>query len=243
MAENNLRNLYEIYLELGHDVFEEKIKKPMEHYLHHSTNDNGIHSLNMVIANAMENLKLGEVGNDSIEITSFDKINKSSIEVSNISLTQKNQKITAVPNISPNFVHENPCYFGKSYDNPLFMHNFEMHGNESFCLENVYDKALDDGPLLFDNIMHSTVESDQSSCFSMSKSGFANFNPTIFELDKSYVFVDHEKHALSDSYIVEFVQPLTCNAPLFHAPSSVGGPTPGRPDVSCDAPKRVMRHR
>ena len=30
MAENNLRNLYEIYFELGHDVFEEKIKKPME---------------------------------------------------------------------------------------------------------------------------------------------------------------------------------------------------------------------
>ena len=71
MAENNLRNLYEIYLELGHDVFEEKIKKPMENYLHYSTNDIRIHSLNMVIANAMENFKLGEVGNDSIEITSF----------------------------------------------------------------------------------------------------------------------------------------------------------------------------
>ena len=40
-----------------------------------------------------------------------------------------------------------------------------MHGNESVCLQNVYDKALDDGPMLFDNIMHSTVESDQSSCF------------------------------------------------------------------------------
>ena len=58
--------------------------------------------------------------------------------------------------------------------------------------------------MLFDNIMHSTVESDQSSCFSMSKSGFAIFYPIIFELDKSYVFVEHEKHALSDSYIVEF---------------------------------------
>ena len=85
-----------------------------------------------------------------------------------------------MPNISPNFVYENPCYFDKSYDNPLFMHNFEMHGNDSVCLENVYDKALDDGPMLFDNIMHSTVESDQSSCFSMSKSGFANFYPIIF---------------------------------------------------------------
>ena len=60
------------------------------------------------------------------------------------------------------------------------MHNFEMHGNERVCLENVYDKALDDAPILFDNIMHSTVETDQSSCFSMPKSGFAIFNPIIF---------------------------------------------------------------
>src|SRR3954452_13093318 len=29
------------------------------------------------------------------------------------------------------------------------------------------------------------------------------FNPTIFELDRDYVFVDHENHALCDSYIVE----------------------------------------
>ena len=59
--------------------------------------------------------------------------------------------------------------------------------------------------------MHSTVESDQSSCFSMSKSGFAIFYPIILELDKSYVFVEHEKHALSDSYIVEFVHDATEN--------------------------------
>ena len=83
-----------------------------------------------------------------------------------------------------------------------------MHGNESVCLENVYDKALDDGSMLFDNIMHSTVESDQSSCFSMSKSEFTIFNPTIFELDKSYVFVDHEKNALCDSYIVQLFMML-----------------------------------
>ena len=128
----------------------------------------------------MENLKLGEVGNDFIEITSFDKIrDKISRVVSNSSLTQKRQKITTVPNISPNFVYENPCYF-----DTLYMHNFEMHGNESVCLENVYDKALDDGPMLFDNIMHSTVESDQSSCFSMSKSGFAIFIPLFLSLIK-----------------------------------------------------------
>src|SRR4051812_37908036 len=37
------------------------------------------------------------------------------------------------------------------------------------------------------------------------------FNPTIFELDRNYVFVDHEKHALCDSYIVEFIHEATEN--------------------------------
>ena len=113
----------------------------MELYLHDSTNVIGMHSLNMVFANAMENLKLGEVGNDSIEITPFDKF-----EVTT-SLTQENE-ITGRKDVFPIVVYENPCYFDKSYDNPLFMTNFKMHGNEKVCLENVYDKALDDGPIL-----------------------------------------------------------------------------------------------
>ena len=60
-------------------------------------------------------------------------------------------------------------------------------------------------------IVHSTVESDQSSCFSMSKNGFEIYNSTIFDLGKNYVLVDHEKHALSDGYIVEFVHDATVN--------------------------------
>ena len=60
------------------------------------------------------------------------------------------------------------------YDNPLFVPNFDMHGTKEFCLENVYDKYLDDGPIL----------NDQSSCYRIVKSGFEGFNPTIFELDK-----------------------------------------------------------
>ena len=103
MAENNMRELYEIYLELGHEVFEEKIKKPMEIYLHNnhdSSNVISIHSLNTIIANAMESSKLGEAGfdknvifsplaleeeecyidecDDSIEISLFDKFEKTS---------------------------------------------------------------------------------------------------------------------------------------------------------------------
>src|SRR4051812_16656396 len=67
------------------------------------------------------------------------------------------------------------------YDNLIFMPNFEMHGTKEFCLENVYDKALDDDPIL----------NDQSPYYKIVKSGFECFNPTIFELDKKYVFVDH----------------------------------------------------
>ena len=53
MAENNMRELYEIYLELGHDAFEEKIRKPMEKYLHDGSNFISINSMNTIIANAM----------------------------------------------------------------------------------------------------------------------------------------------------------------------------------------------
>jgi hypothetical protein len=57
--ENNkkLRDFYSIYLELGHEVFEEKIKKSMELYLH--SNGNVINT-NIIIANSMENSNLGE---------------------------------------------------------------------------------------------------------------------------------------------------------------------------------------
>ena len=37
------------------------------------------------------------------------------------------------------------------------------------------------------------------------------FNPTIFEFDRNYEFVDHEKHDLCDSYIVEFIHEATEN--------------------------------
>ena len=38
-----------------------------------------------------------------------------------------------------------------------------------------------------------------------------NFDPTSLELDIIYVLVDHEKHALCDSFIVEFVHDATKN--------------------------------
>ena len=61
--ENNkkIRDLYELYIEVGHDAFEEKIKKPMEVCLHNSgSNVISINSLDTIIFNAMEKPKLGE---------------------------------------------------------------------------------------------------------------------------------------------------------------------------------------
>src|SRR5215216_5470026 len=57
---NKIRDLYSIYHELGHEVFEEKIKKPMELYLHANSNVISMNCLDTIIANAMENSKLGE---------------------------------------------------------------------------------------------------------------------------------------------------------------------------------------
>ena len=47
------KEFYSIFPELGLEVFEEKIKKPMELYLQ-------VNALNTIIANTMEKSKLGE---------------------------------------------------------------------------------------------------------------------------------------------------------------------------------------
>src|SRR3954471_21105892 len=67
---NKIRELYSIYLELGHEVFEEKIKKPMELCLQADNNVISINALDTIIANAMEKSKLGEAGFDEHDIFS-----------------------------------------------------------------------------------------------------------------------------------------------------------------------------
>src|ERR1043165_6149740 len=61
---NKMIELYELYLELGHEVFEEKIKKPMEPYYlqntHDSSNVISMSSLNTFDANDMQSHKLGD---------------------------------------------------------------------------------------------------------------------------------------------------------------------------------------
>jgi hypothetical protein len=51
-------------------VFEEKIEKPLELYLHANSNVVSMNSLNTVIANAIEKSKLGEAGFDEHDIFS-----------------------------------------------------------------------------------------------------------------------------------------------------------------------------
>src|SRR3954471_23136089 len=59
-TKKKVRELYSIYLELGHEVFEEKIKKPMELYLHDNSNVISTNALNTIIASTTEKSKLGE---------------------------------------------------------------------------------------------------------------------------------------------------------------------------------------
>src|ERR1041384_1743267 len=75
-----MRELYELYLELGHEVFEEKIKKPMELYYfqntHHSSNVISMSSLNTFDANDMQSHKLGDATfykEDLLSPLSFDE--------------------------------------------------------------------------------------------------------------------------------------------------------------------------
>ena len=73
----------------------------------------------------------------------------------------------------------------------LFNPTIEMHDNEGLSLESIYDKALDDGPMVLDNKNYNAIES--------------GFDPIIFEMDRNYVHVDHEKPVLSDNYLNLFM--------------------------------------
>src|SRR5215203_2349872 len=59
-----------LFPELRHGLFAAKIKKPMESYLHASSNDISMNALNTIVANDMENSKLGEAGFDEHDIFS-----------------------------------------------------------------------------------------------------------------------------------------------------------------------------
>ena len=68
-----MRELYKIYLKIGHDAFEEKIKKPTKLYLHNNHASRNVISMissNAIVANAMENCKLGDAVFDEFDLFS-----------------------------------------------------------------------------------------------------------------------------------------------------------------------------
>jgi hypothetical protein len=64
------KEFYSIFPELGCEVFEEKIEKPLELYSHANSNVICMNSLNTVIDNAVEKSKLGEASFDKHDIFS-----------------------------------------------------------------------------------------------------------------------------------------------------------------------------
>ena len=64
------KEFYSIFPEFRFEVFEEKIKKPMELYLHASSNVISMNSSNTSIANTMEKFKLGEASFDENDLFS-----------------------------------------------------------------------------------------------------------------------------------------------------------------------------
>ena len=53
-----------LFPDLRHGWFDPKIKKPMELYMHANGNVINMNALNTIVANAMEEFKLGEAGCD-----------------------------------------------------------------------------------------------------------------------------------------------------------------------------------
>jgi hypothetical protein len=64
------KEFYSIFPELGREVFEVKIEKPLELYSHANSNVICMNSLNTVIASAIERSKLGEASFDKHDIFS-----------------------------------------------------------------------------------------------------------------------------------------------------------------------------
>ena len=77
-------------------------------------------------------------------------------------------------------IYDNPFYFDKSYDNPLFVPTIDMHDNEQICLENLYDNGLDDGPMLLDDINYNNTENRIGEVLTL-----AIRSPIPFESDQS----------------------------------------------------------
>jgi hypothetical protein len=125
------KELYSIFPELGHEVFEGKIKKPLELYSHANSNVVSMKSLNTVIANAIEKSKLGEAGFDEHDIFSSPALVEKICSDDTLSLICGNSKDVCDPHpfkIPMKIVERamNNCYLGDGTvhlgDHLLFIH-------------------------------------------------------------------------------------------------------------------------
>ena len=132
------KEFYSIFPELGHEVFEEKIKKPMELYLQVDSNVISMNALNTIIANAMEKSKLGEANfyeNDLFSSPALeekicsDDILSPICDNSNDACDILNQPTEGIPFKIPMKIVEramNNCYLGDGTVHPgdhlLFIH-------------------------------------------------------------------------------------------------------------------------
>ena len=89
---------------------------------------------------------------DSFEISLFDEIDAC------YTCDHDARMNDACENDFATVIYDNTCYFDKFYDNPLFVPTSDMHDNEEVFLENLYDNALDDDPMLLDDINYNITE-------------------------------------------------------------------------------------
>ena len=94
-------------------------------------------------------------------------------------------------------IYKNPCYDECQtensmvlYDNPLFVPTTDMHDNEECCLNMLYDNALDDGPMLFDNpqcleVVTNLCE-DKNDILAVCDGTLTHESPTLFLNSPSY---------------------------------------------------------
>jgi hypothetical protein len=125
------KELYSIFPELGREVFEEKIEKPLELYSHANSNVICMNSLNTVIANSIEKSKLGKAGFDGHDIFSSPALEEKICSDDTLSPICDNSNDVCDPHsfkIAMKIVERamNNCYLGDGTVHPgdhlLFIH-------------------------------------------------------------------------------------------------------------------------
>jgi hypothetical protein len=144
-----------------------KLKKPMELYLHASSNVISINSLSTIIANAMEKSKLGEAGFDEYDIFSPPTIE---------------EKINYDYNMPPIFddygdENNNDSYFVEFDPNKINKNDYAyMKSNNNF-MHVAHDKNV-----LCDSYIVNFIHDATESYYERGKHGFMHLNNIMFPL-------------------------------------------------------------